>query len=65
MIRLQADRRVALAAWRFESQSTPGQTYDVYLAPSGAWSCECWPFLKRDTCKHVVAARQLLRGNPK
>lgn len=55
--RLDVDPRVAVAAWRYPSASEPGRTYDVALAPDGTWSCECWPWLDEDACKHVHDAR--------
>lgn len=54
---LDVDRRVAIAAWRYPSTSEPTRTYDVAIAPDGTWSCECWPWLDEDECKHVHDAR--------
>lgn len=54
---LDVDRRVAVAAWRYPSVSNAPLTYDVALAPDGTWSCECWPWLDEDECKHVHDAR--------
>lgn len=57
--RLDPDRRVAIAAFRFLSSSSPGRTYDVSVSSGGIWSCECWVFLEKDRCKHISAARRI------
>lgn len=54
---LRPDPRVARFALRFPSRSSPGRTYDVALSDEGHWSCECFPWLKDDTCTHVDTAR--------
>lgn len=59
---LDPQPEVALAAWRYPSTSMPGVTYDVALAPDGSWSCECWPWLDEDACKHVYDARARWHG---
>jgi hypothetical protein len=61
MTLLHPDKRVALFAARFESESTPGLTYDVALWPDGRWTCECWPWLKEHRCAHVAKAAGWLR----
>lgn len=58
--RLSPDPSVAAAAFRYRSRSVPGRTYDVAFAPDGTASCECWPFLNKDACKHIVHAQELL-----
>ena len=50
---LYPDPRVARFALRCRSESDPARTRD-------GWSCECWPFLKHDKCKHVRFAAQVL-----
>lgn len=54
---LEPDPRAFRFAVRFRSRSAPGRTYDVALSVEGYWSCECFPFLKDDTCAHLDAAR--------
>jgi hypothetical protein len=61
MTLLHPDKRVALFAARFESESTPGLTYDVALWPDGSWGCECGDAVYRDrACKHVRRCREWL-----
>lgn len=60
--RLHPDPRVAYFALRFPSRSKEGVVYDCALLVDKTWSCDCWPFLKKDTCQHVVAARRILRA---
>lgn len=57
-VRLEPGPSVVFAL-RYESRSKPGTTYDVALHADGAWSCECWPWLKLDSCTHVSEARRL------
>jgi hypothetical protein len=54
---LEPDPRAFRFAVRFASRSSPSRTYDVALSNEGWWSCECFPFLRSDTCSHLDAAR--------
>lgn len=51
------DCSVALYALRYPSESEPGRTHDAALSADGFWSCECFPWLDEDECKHVHDAR--------
>ena len=59
-VRLHPDRRVALAAWAFPSESgKPWPTHETALMADGTWLCHCMPFLLNDRCAHVERAMQL------
>lgn len=55
--RLDPDPAVAVFALRYPSEGEAGRTHDVALTPDGFWSCECFPWLEHDECKHVHDAR--------
>ena len=55
--RLDPHPAVAVFAMRYPSEGEEGRTHDVALTPDGFWSCECFPWLEHDECKHVHDAR--------
>lgn len=45
--------------FRVPSASKVGQLHEVqYFRISNKWVCDCWPYLKKGTCKHIVIAQE-------
>lgn len=64
-VRLHPAPGVAHYVLRFDSESTPGLTYDTALmvgepGQRAYWECSCPSGIYRDVCKHIRAAERRL-----
>lgn len=47
---------------KFPSKTRQGWEYDTYLLYGGKSECDCFPFLKKGTCKHIESLVSELDG---